>query len=320
MSSTAQRIRGRAGAWLGRALRVSLGLVAVGGATGLIAVRVSYAQAADAGLNFGEELRQLGEGHLTGSMASEVYELSLNGQPFDTVTTSTRRPMKEVLDYFQDECKNDSSGLGDGLAHLSETLQNLPRSTGVPGHVVVRKTATDRSFVFCMAPDHELSLKERFARLQKVSQTGDFGHLGDVRYVSVMKDGDGSTVTSVWTHGSLNVNTMFPKVGDSPGEDLGAVPRPDGARRILTGHIVGAPYGVNVFEVPGVPGATLGGLDAKLVKAGWKPVELPDEIHSTSRFYSLGSAMDIAVVARQGSGGNTDVSYMVSSAVGTVSR
>ncbi len=320
MATTAQLVRSRAGAWVGRAFRMAFGLVAVGVATGFVAVRVSYARAAEAGLNFGDELRQLGEGRLTGALSSEVYELSLNGQPFDTNSTATRRPMKEVLDYFQEQCTNNASGLSEELGHLSSTLRSLPAGKGVPGYLTVRKEAGDRSFVFCMAPDHELTAKEKLFRLRDVSDFGNFGRLGDVRYISVMQEAGGSTVTSMWTHGDFNVNTMFPKVGDSPGEDLGGVPRPDGARRVLTGHIVGAPYGVNVYEVQGLPAVALSAVDAKLQGMGWKPVSIPDEIHSRSRFYSHGNAMDIQVIAQQGSGSATNVAYMVSRAIGTVTR
>jgi hypothetical protein len=321
MSTTAQLLRRRAGAWVGRAFRMGLGVIAVGGALGLVAVRVSYARAADVGLNFGEELRSLGEGRLSGEVANdEKYELSLNGQPFDTITRSTTRPMGEVLQYFQDECTNDATGLSDKFNNLGETLDGLPRASGIPGYVIVRKDADERSFVFCLAPDHELDAKEKILRLRSVADFGDLGRLGDIRYVSVVSEPGGSTATAVWTHGSFNVNAMFPKVGDAPGEDLAGIPRPDGARRVLTGHIVGAPFGVNVYEASGTPTATLGALDAKLVGGGWKRVEMPEEIHAKARFYSFGNGMDIVVAARHGHAGVTDVSYMVSRAIGTVTR
>jgi hypothetical protein len=319
--SFSQKLRQRTIAWFARGVRVSLGVVVVGGALTAVAGRVSYARASDVGLNFGEELRSLGEGRLSGTMSNEAYELSLNGQPFDTNTAASHKSMAELLDFFQTECNTNSDGLGDELGHLDTTLHAQPKSTkGVPGYMTIRKESVDKSFIFCIAPDHELTTKEAFGRMSEVAKYGDVGRLGDVRYISVMKDQGGSTVSAMWTHGTMNVSAMFPSVGDAPGEDLGSVPRPDGARRVLTGHIIGAPYGVNVYQVAGKPAAALEAVDAKLQASGYKPVAIPDEVKAPAKFYTLGNAMDVEVIARGTHGGKTDVAYMVSRAIGTVSR
>ncbi len=70
----------------------------------------------------------------------------------------------------------------------------------------------------------------------------------------------------------------------------------------------------------GRPDAALAAVDAKLVGAGWKPFSIPDSVPKASRFYSLGNAMDVAVTARGIRGGKSNVAYMVSRGVGTVSR
>jgi len=305
---------------LARGLRVSLGLVFVAACFGVIAVRATYARAADAGLDFGEELRQMTERNLSGDLTGEVYQLAVNGQPFDSSNIATSRPMREVLDYFQDQCTNNGDGLGDSLQHLRRTVRELPRTAGHPGFMIVRKDAEDRGFVFCMGADHELSTKEKIERINLLASTGDLGQVGDVRYVAVAKDPGGSSTTSMWTHGTFNINAMFPKSGDAPGEDLGAVPRPAGSRRILTGLIVGAPFGVNAYEFPGAPKAAMAAVDSKLAATGWKAVSIPDMNTKGARFYSLGNAMDVVVTARGMRGGRSNVAYMVSRGVGTVSR
>ncbi len=320
MASTGERVRQGVGKWLGRLVRVTLGLGAVGVAAGLVAVRVSYADASEAGLDFGKELHELGEHHPSGDMDMEVYELTLNGQPFSTETVGTGRSMKDVLDYFQSECTTNSVGMGEALGRLGPTLKNLPKSSGVPGVFVFRKDAEDRSFIFCIAPDHELSLKEQFARARTAVQTGDIGTIGDIRYINVLKDRDGATVTSMWTRGTFNVNAMFPKVGDAPGEDIGAIPRPEGARRILTAHIVGAPFGLNVYETPGLVGPNMAALDATLTRVGWKRFEMPDQIKTPTHVYSLGKSTDIVVTPHQAKGGRTSFAYMVSRGIEEVSH
>ena len=197
--STFQRAWWRtAGRWAGRALRVSVGLAAVAGCAGLVAVRVSYARAAEAGLNFSEELHQLTEQHLSGDVDGESYEIAMNGQPFEASAAGTGRSMAEVLDYFQEQCKTNGDGLGERLSHLSTTLHDLPPAkNGHPGFMVVRKEAEDRSFVFCLGENHELSTPEMLHRMQIFAKTGDLGRIGDLRYITVFKDQGGSMVTSV---------------------------------------------------------------------------------------------------------------------------
>ena len=84
--------------WLARAARVSAGLAVVGVGVGLIAVRVSYARAEEAGLNFGDELRQMGEHHISGEMADEVYRILFEGKsPLAAVSALMERDPKDEL-------------------------------------------------------------------------------------------------------------------------------------------------------------------------------------------------------------------------------
>jgi len=318
--SIARRVLWRGGAWIGRAVRLSLGAGLVVFCFGLILAKVSYARATDAALDLGDEIRELGDARVSGALPGDVYQVALNGQPFDSSNVSTSRPLHEVLDYFQERCTTNGDGLGGELARLAKTVRELPRTTGHAGFVVVRKESEGRGFVFCMGADHDLSTKDKAGRLRAVAESGDFGRLGDMRYVSVRSDAAGSSIAALWTHGTFNVNAMFPTVGDSPGEDIGRVPRADGTRRLLTATIVGAPFGLNAYEFRGSSTEGLAATDAKLIGAGWKRAAVPEAVHSPSRFYSLGNALDVSVTVREARAGKSDIAYAVSRGLGVVAR
>jgi hypothetical protein len=115
--------------------------------------------------------------------------------------------------------------------------------------------------------------------------------------VTVYREGSGARVFTAWTHGTFNVLTMFPKYGDAPGEDLGGVPRPEGGRRTLSAKIVGAPFGINTYEVLGAPSEVTKEVDTVLLARGWKAVPTAPGVPDDTRFYSLGTAMDVGVHA-----------------------
>jgi acetylornithine deacetylase/succinyl-diaminopimelate desuccinylase-like protein len=318
--SSGKRLVWQAGkAWVMRGLRVALASAVVLVAFGLVAVRISYARATEAAMDFGDELRRVGEHHLSGDMNADAYEVLLNGQSVHASNAETTRPMHEVLAYFQAQCKEDGLGMSDKLTHLQPTLNTLASTPGVPGFMTIRREQEDRGFVFCMAADHELSTHEQLLRLKRAHS--DFGTIGDIRYVSVRKDGARSNVVAAWTHGSFDIRVMFPESGDAPGEDFANVPRPDGARRIMTGTVTGAPFGVNAYEVSGDAPSVISAVDAKLVSAGWKPTSAPSGLAQAGRFYSLGNALNVGVAAtKAATSGKTDVSYIVSRGVGSVTR
>ena len=305
--------------WVARSVRVTLATGCVMTAFGLVAVRVSYARATQAGMDFGDQLRQLGDHHLSGDLNGDAYEVLLNGQVINSSSADTSRPVHEVLAYFQAQCNEDAVGLGDKLAHLGPTVSTLSSQAGIPGFMTIRREQEDAGFVFCMATDHELVGPEQLDRI-KAAASGDLGKIGDIRYVSVRVQGDHTNVVAAWTRGKFDVAAMFPQNRDSPGDDFANVPRPEGSRRILSGTVTGAPFGVNAYEVPGEPDAVMASVDAKLQAAGFKPTSMPDETAKASHFYSLGDVLDIGVNAIATSGGKTNVSYMVSRGVNTVTR
>jgi len=307
-------------AWLKRGLRVSIATSLVLTSFGLVAARMSYARATDAAMNFGDELRSMGVHHLSGDLAADYYEVQLNGQPVASSNAETRHSKHAVLDYLQAECEHDAVALGEKFSHLDRSLSTLTPGKGKAGFLAIRREQDDRGFVFCFAVDGDSSSTETLARIKKAGVTGDVSSIGDVRYASVRQEGKGATVVTMWTHGSFNPLAMFPKTGDAPGEDFGSIPRPEGGRRILSGTVVGAPFGVNSYEVAGGADEVFKGVNDRLLTAGWKPVPVAKGVPLADHFYTLGNVMDVGVDVREVHPGKTDVSYVVSRGVGSVSR
>jgi hypothetical protein len=50
---------------------------------------------------------------------------------------------------------------------------------------------------------------------------------------------------------------MFPPCADAPGKDPMGIPRPDGARRVLSGIEHGAPYALTLYQGGGLSDAEL---------------------------------------------------------------
>jgi hypothetical protein len=319
--ASARSLLQNGGSWVGRVMRILLATFALLVVFALVAARITYARATDAGLDFGEELRQMGERNLAGEHKDDLYGVMLNGQLVDSTSASSRRSMHELLDYFQTECKEDAVGMADKFADLPRSVGQLATGKSSEGFLTVRREQDNRGFVLCFGSERSPSRSERLAQVRKAGTTGELGALGDVRYVVVYKAESGSRVFAAWTHGSFNVYKMFPDKGDVPGEDLAGIPRPDGGRRILSATVTGAPFGVNAYEVMGADAAAVAKeLNTKLLSRGWKLVPTAPGVPNDTQFYTLGNSVDVGINARKVHGDRTQVSYLVSLGMGKVTR
>jgi hypothetical protein len=314
-----QRLRVGLGKWTFRTLRMMLASSLVLAAFGAVAVRVNIARAADVGMGFGDQLLAVGE-HGAMNLSGDVYHVHFNGQTLHSTNTTTHLPMHDVLTYAATQCKEHARGLRDTFQHIDQSLRDLQPTTGDAGALILHREYSTRGFVFCAAPDHALTLSELMHRLQKASRSGDFSRVGDVRYMAVEARGGVSHVVTAWTEGSFRWREMFPPEGDVPGEDFGGVPRPDGSRRMLSASVDGAPAGVNSYLAKGRPDEVLAHLETKLFSQGWKTVAMPAAVPAVGRAYTLGSQTDLVVTAKDATQGMTNVGYVVSRSIASVSR
>jgi hypothetical protein len=289
---------------------------------GMVALHVTEAQAADVAMSFGDQLLQVGESNLAGTVEGDVYHVSFNGQNVDTANAATRRPMREVLDYFAEQCKSHAEGIKTSFQHLDHTLHTLqPATEGGAGVLVFQKEVHDRGFVFCFAPDQTFSSQRGLlSRFAEAGRSGDFGRIGNMRYVAVKQLPTEARVVTAWTEGKMDITAMFPEHEDCPGRDFGSVPRPDGARRVLSATVEGAPAGVNGYVVAGKSTDVLDQVNRKLTDVGWHEIVTPDKVPHAGRYYTLGSKLDLVVTATDETHDMTSLSYIVSKGIGTTSH
>jgi hypothetical protein len=303
-----------------RLLRATAATAVVVTAFGFIALRTSYARASDAGMSFGDELLHLGQHNPSGEVKDSVYELSINGQQAETTNGFTRRPMKEVLDYFKTQCDEHGQGLADKFANLDTSLVDLEPASGAPGYAAIRSEKPSQGYVFCAALDHAPTKSETLAHFQELVRTGDLASLGGIRYVAVEEVEGGSHVVAAWTQGKFNMYAMFPKEGDAPGDDFSIAPRPEGSRRLFAGRLGAATYGLNIYEAKGNPDTVFQDVDAKLKAAGWKPTPVFRRVPQVGHAYSMGEKFDILVNINQSSPTTSSATYVVSEMPGAAIR
>jgi hypothetical protein len=308
--------RGRAALWAMRAVRVGLVATAVVASFGFVAFRVGEARAATLGQAFGDELLTVGESRATGELSRDFYKVQLNGQTLYSSNARTPMAMRDVLNYFADQCKTHATGLRETFKDIDGSLAKLDPTTGAPGALIVHKEADDRGYVFCVAPDHGLSMPELIERMGRLDATGDFATVGDMRYVVARKTPNGTRVVTAWTEGTFDVSRMFDPSGDVPGEDFGNVPRPDGARRTVSATIEGGPGGLNGYLVKGTPAEVRAQVDRKLSAAGWRSLPIPAAIKDAPLTYSFGSSLDLVVTTDALGADSTSVGYLVSRSIG----
>jgi hypothetical protein len=288
---------------------------------GLFALRSAYARANDAALIFSQQLLAL-DSSGAGAVQGEATRLNMNEQQVLVNSTATPRPIREVLDYFEVQCRDHAQGMTGTFAHLDGSLRTMAPSSGASGFGVMKRVAGDKGLVACLSADHALEKEEMAARLEQAVVTGNLGKLGGLRYVAVETAGAGSHVVALWTEGDLNLARMFPKEGDAPGRDWPGTPRPAGSRRLLSAYAEGTSYGVNVYTVPGEAGAVRASIDDDLHRAGWTGFALPKGVPDVGSGYWRPGATgaDLVVAVKDAGGGKSSVSYVYSTMVNATAR
>jgi hypothetical protein len=179
--------------------RVALALVAVLGAG------AAHARA-------GELLGSLGQPLLAYSNAARdegLRTLVVNGARLQLRTGSSLDSLDAVLDAQVRPCRADG-------AWLNPVVHTRGSAQGVAG---------------CILPSDSQGLGER---LRAFASSGDVSSLGQLRVTWAMRSGDETRYVAIGSDGPLELLAMFPTDGDAPGVDLAALPRPPGARRVLS--------------------------------------------------------------------------------------
>lgn len=196
-------------------------------------------------------------------------EIWLNGERAFVAATRTGAGVEAVLDHLEARCRR-------GGVDMESELDALSRDAGLEEPAgglavldgVLRAEREGAGFVVCIDGFREADLG---ARMRAFDRSGDLAALGELRYAFARPAGEGGAlVVSVWTRGAFRIGRMFPERGDAPGRDVDGVPRPEGARRVLSVWEGERPYR---FAIYGAEDATVEGaardVGRELARAGW---------------------------------------------------
>lgn len=177
---------------------------------------------------------------------STPRRVSLNGVELELVAANTALSVGEALDRLEGVCAA-RAGI-DGADQVSRLLLEPAARPGGWLEPRIRRESDSEGVIACLDTGGPVSVRDLTARLQAFARTGDLNAVGALRYALAQRHGNRTSVLFIWTEGAVPLLQMFPKVGDAPGIDPKAVPRPDGAGRLLSGAEHGAPYSFTVYR------------------------------------------------------------------------
>lgn len=278
------------------AAKVLTYLGAVTASFGLVAAHKAHADVGGQALSLGRELATATEG-LEGG-----YTAVLNGQRFQLGETTTDASVSQVLDAAESTC-TASPGALDGLfAAVPEkgTVKGVGdyHLEGSIRHGIVRNGTPKDGVVVCFEGD-PAKPRSTAAALAAFAASQDLGDLGKLRYVYAKREADGKTRVTVARTGEHFSLRAITEDGEKEGHD-GAVPRPEGARRLLTAELEGVSQTTNVY-LSDAPVATVAAhYDTTLGKAGFVRVT-PPAADQTLRVFSK-EGFEVIVAARKDEG------------------
>jgi hypothetical protein len=260
------------------------------------------AELAETSLTLGRGVDQIQREH------PGTTRMIVNGQALALNSRSVAASVEHVLDRFGELCVQASGDVQSELDELAEARPRLASWLDWRKLGVFRSEAEPNGEAVsgCIAADGKRSLADWIARLEQVAQSGDFGQLGQFRYVLARPSADGSThVLTVWSEGELNLEQMFPALGDAPGHDLVAGLRPENARRAFSAEAPLNGFASVVYESPEQPARLLTDYDARLQARGYLPLTSAgfDDVPLPARAYRLVKGERLVVIAQPNGAG-----------------
>lgn len=279
----ATKIRGLARA-AGVVLAASLGV-------GLFASHSAKADIGKATLKFGREIAPLA--------SDGASEVRLNGQSFFLREGTTDVSVKSILDEYEERCGQDKGALG-------EFWSQMPKSAMVVnGHKLPKPMAAGilrtqghagEGAVMCLIKGERTS-KNVAEAFTNFAASQDLGDLGKLRYVYARQTTQGTRVVTAWTEDSFSFAKIANADGTAPGSDS-LLPRPEGAKRLMTAEVVGSPYGVRIYQTTMAPEDVGVFYDKWAATSGdWRALA-PEHPEGTMRTYFNG-ATQVVITARR---------------------
>jgi len=283
-----------------------IGLVCAG-----LSVRAARAEVQDQTLVVGRQMLTL-----SNAQNNEVHKVVLNGQTVFVSNALSNDDAPTVIGRYRKHCEDNAAQSADQWRQVADSLakQAEPqKSSGQTNGIIQSGDGVDEGAIVCFVKS-ENSKSNLGEAIKSLSETGELGAFGQMRYVYVKKGKSGRThILAAWTLDKFNINEMMPKDGsDVPGEEFQDIPRPDDSLRTFAIRLEGTPFGVNVYESNGDPNKIALAYDAMMVKKGWFALDLEGEAKRNSprlanavgRIYEKDGAM-ITVINRKEDDGKT---------------
>ncbi len=250
----------------------------------LVVLRSAWADFKESTLKVGRELSQL-EG-LTG----DKYRVRLNGESVFISSTVVDEPVNSILDRVERACRSRAGALPEAWKQVPESMKRDQgiSETDAAALGVMRKQIESEGEVACLAQPQGRDFSAMVQQIREALQTGDLSRVGHLRYVYARKTKTGrSHVIVAWTEGAFNVfHIVPPKGGEPAGTDSANVPRPEGATRILTAEIDGAPHAVRVYDVPRPDSEVLAAYEPMMARLGFQAISLEKANAPYARAYT----------------------------------
>jgi hypothetical protein len=246
-------------------LRAAVVVAVLVSGLGALSLREARAAFGERLLGFGGDLARLSGFR----MASTPRRVSVNGVQLELVSASTPLSVKETLDRLEVICRKRGGVVGADQA--AQLLLN-PVAPPARGWLEprMRKETESKGMLACLDTSGPLTLSDLTARLSSFVRTGDLSDVGGLRYAVAERQGSSTAVLFFWSEGAMPLKAMFPKSGDAPGADPAGVPRPRGARRLLSGIEHGAPFSFTAYTTDATsPESLVGWYQASLYEAGF---------------------------------------------------
>jgi hypothetical protein len=214
-------------------LRVALFIALAAALTCVLLLREAHAQLDGLMLGLGSRVMAFPASPVTDSRT-----IRINGVGVELRTEIVEAPLSQVIGHYREVCATPPSA-PSGFGSLIASIATRSGSTDRDGYVACVETG---------ATDFETLVE----RLTAFSGTRNLADLGPVRYAyasRTAKRPDHETfLLTMWADASINLRDLLPPdQGDATGTDPEAIPRPRGARRILSAEESSAPSGVYVY-------------------------------------------------------------------------
>jgi hypothetical protein len=250
----------------------------VGIACAIVNIRFARAEVIDQGLIIGRQMTELAQ-----AAKNEALKVRMNGQEVIFNNQLSHDSPQAILDRYEALCRDNAAQSPDAWKALAESApedaagKEIAETGGT-----IRGGSRDEGTVMCFVKS-STSKTTLGEALRTFQATGELGAIGQLRYAYVKKTKSGAShVLAMWTLDKFNIREMLPDDGDAPGEDFAELPRPDGSRRLFSTKIVGAPFGLNVYESTQDPVALANGYDQQLTRDGWFAIDVEGEAKRTN--------------------------------------